>query len=309
MFFYILITPVFAQSIMKNMYLNQAKGQAFEAVKRIEDLTNIDPLPFAENPVKVGGYEIAFKDVIFSYPGSLKRAVNNISFHIPEGKTYALVGPSGGGKTTIARLVPRFWDVNAGQVSIGGVDVREINPKDLMTQIAFVFQNNKLFRKSLLENIRYGKPDATLDEIEKAVEMAQCREFIDKLPLGIHTKIGIDGTYLSGGEQQRIAIARAFLKDAPIVIMDEATAFADPENEIHIQKALKKLTQGKTVLMIAHRLTSVRNVDSILVVDRGGITEQGTHEELIKKQGLYAGMWNEYREAVRWTIKTEVRYA
>ncbi len=309
LFFYILITPVFAQSIMKSMYLNQAMGQATEAINRIEDLTNVKHLSVALDPKPFKNHEIHFKDVSFSYPGSKQKAIDSISFTIPEGKTFALVGASGSGKTTIARLVPRFWDVDEGQVTIGGNDVKDISPKELMQHVSFVFQNTRLFKTSLLENIRYGNSHATPEAIENAVESAQCREIISKLPKRMNTRIGSEGTYLSGGEQQRIALARAILKDAPIVVLDEATAFADPENEHLIQKALGKLAKGKTVLMIAHRLTSVVDVDSILVIDKGKMVEQGTHNELIGKQGLYARMWNEYQKSVQWTIGKEAQYA
>lgn len=309
LFFYILITPVFAQSIMKSMHLSHAMRQATEAVNRVEELTNVEPLYVAPDPKPVKSHEISFKEVSFSYPGSEQKAIDNISFTIPEGKTFALVGASGSGKTTIARLVPRFWDVDAGKVTIGGTDVKNIYPKELMQHVSFVFQNTRLFKTSLLENIRYGNSHATPAAIEHAVESAQCREIISKLPEGLETKIGTEGTYLSGGEQQRIALARAILKNAPIVVLDEATAFADPENEHLIQKALGKLTKGKTVLMIAHRLTSVTDVDSILVIDKGKIAEHGTHYELLDKQGLYARMWNEYQRSIQWTIRKEAQYA
>lgn len=221
----------------------------------------------------------------------------------------ALVGASGGGKTTLARLVPRFWETTEGEVMIGNINVKDIAPNELMRNISFVFQNTKLFKTTLLENIKYGNPTATLPEIEKAVDMAQCREIIDKLPLGLNTKIGSEGTYLSGGEQQRIVLARAFLKNAPIIVLDEATAFADPENEHLIQQALKELTKGKTVLMIAHRLSSITDADNILVIDKGKVAEQGTHAKLIQQQGIYNHMWNEYLQSVRWTIGKEVTHA
>jgi ATP-binding cassette subfamily B protein IrtA len=294
---------------MKNMYMNQAVGQATEAVNRIEDLTNVEPLAVAPNPLSIRGHEISFKEVSFSYPGSEQKVIDNISFTIPEGKTYALVGASGSGKTTIARLVPRFWDADTGQIAIGGIDVKDIAPKELMQHVSFVFQNTRLFKTTLSENIRYGNPHATNEAVEHAVNLAQCSEIINRLPEGLDTKIGTEGTYLSGGEQQRIALARAILKDAPIVVLDEATAFSDPENEHLIQKALGKLTKGKTVLTIAHRLTSVMDVDSILVIDKGKVAEQGNHHELINSQGLYAGMWNEYQKSIQWTIGKNVQYA
>ena len=305
-FLFVLITPVFSQSIMKSMYLNQALGQASEAIGRLENLVAYEHLTVVEHPQPVKEFSIQFEKVSFSYPGANQKAVDDVSFTIPQGNTVALVGASGGGKTTIARLVPRFWEATEGKVLIGGINVREIAPEELMKYISFVFQNTKLFKTSLLENIKYGNPDATMEEVERAVDMAQCREIINKLPLGLNTKIGTEGTYLSGGEQQRIVLARAILKNAPIIVLDEATAFADPENEHLIQKALKELTKGKTVLMIAHRLSSITDADNILVIDKGKIAEQGTHANLLGKQGIYYHMWNEYQQSVRWTIGKEV---
>ena len=305
-FLFVLITPGFSQSIMKSMYLNQALGQASEAIGRLENLVAYEHLTVVEHPQPVKEFSIQFEKVSFSYPGANQKAVDDVSFTIPQGNTVALVGASGGGKTTIARLVPRFWEATEGKVLIGGINVREIAPEELMKYISFVFQNTKLFKTSLLENIKYGNPDATMEEVERAVDMAQCREIINKLPLGLNTKIGTEGTYLSGGEQQRIVLARAILKNAPIIVLDEATAFADPENEHLIQQALKELTKGKTVLMIAHRLSSITDADNILVIDKGKIAEQGTHAKLLEKQGIYYNMWNEYQQSVRWTIGKEV---
>ena len=305
-FLFVLITPVFSQSIMKSMYLNQALGQASEAIGRLENLVAYEHLTVVEHPQPVKEFSIQFEKVSFSYPGANQKAVDDVSFTIPQGNTVALVGASGGGKTTIARLVPRFWEATEGKVLIGGINVREIAPEELMKYISFVFQNTKLFKTSLLENIKYGNPDATMEEVERAVDMAQCRDIINKLPLGLNTKIGTEGTYLSGGEQQRIVLARAILKNAPIIVLDEATAFADPENEHLIQQALKELTKGKTVLMIAHRLSSITDADNILVIDKGKIAEQGTHANLLGKQGIYYHMWNEYQQSVRWTIGKEV---
>ena len=305
-FLFVLITPVFSQSIMKSMYLNQALGQASEAIGRLENLVAYEHLTVVEHPQPVKEFSIQFEKVSFSYPGANQKAVDDVSFTIPQGNTVVLVGASGGGKTTIARLVPRFWEATEGKVLIGGINVREIAPEELMKYISFVFQNTKLFKTSLLENIKYGNPDATMEEVERAVDMAQCREIINKLPLGLNTKIGTEGTYLSGGEQQRIVLARAILKNAPIIVLDEATAFADPENEHLIQQALKELTKGKTVLMIAHRLSSITDADNILVIDKGKIAEQGTHAKLLEKQGIYYNMWNEYQQSVRWTIGKEV---
>ena len=301
-FLFILVTPVFSQSIMKSMYLQQALGQAGEAITRLDKLTDYAYLPSAKNSQPIKNIDVRFENVSFRYPNAEENAVDGVSFAIPQGNTVALVGASGGGKTTIARLVPRFWDATEGAVLIGGVNVKDIDEKELMKHISFVFQNTKLFKTTLLENIKYGNPDATMDEVNRAVDMAQCREIIDKQPFGLDTKIGAEGTYLSGGEQQRIVLARAILKNAPIVVLDEATAFADPENEYLIHQALKELTKGKTVLMIAHRLTSIADADSILVINKGKITEQGTHNELIAKQGIYNTMWNEYQQSVKWTI-------
>ena len=220
------------------------------------------------------------------------------------GQTVALVGPSGGGKTTAASLIPRFWDATSGVVKVGGVDVTQIDPHVLMDQIAFVFQNSRLFKTSILENVRAARPEATRAQVEAALMAAQCGDILEKLPQGMDTQIGSEGTYLSGGEQQRVALARAILKDAPIVVLDEATAFADPENEV-IQKALSELTRGRTVIMIAHRLSTVVGADQILVLDKGRIVEQGSHSVLSTAGGLYARMWADYNQAVQWKITSE----
>ncbi|PIE18764.1 MAG: ABC transporter ATP-binding protein [Proteobacteria bacterium] len=300
--FYLLLTPLFAQAIMRSAYITQAKDQASEAVERVEALLDVETLPMAEAPQALAAYDLEFDEVSFRYPGAERLAIEGVSFHVPAGQTYALVGPSGGGKTTIARLVPRFWDAACGQVRIGGVEVGALEPGALMDKVSFVFQNSRLFKASVLDNVRFGDPEATREQVEHVIDLAQCREIIDRLPQGLDTLIGSEGTYLSGGEQQRIALARALLKDAPIVVLDEATAFADPENEHLIQQALAELTKGKTVLMIAHRLSSVMDVDRILVVDQGAIVERGTHAELVARGGLFAQMWAEYRAAMRWTL-------
>ena len=308
-FLFVLVTPVFSQSIMKSMYLNQALGQAGEAIGRLDELTEFAALPSPSVPKPVCGFDIRFDNVSFRYPGTAQKAVDGISFSIPQGATFALVGASGSGKTTIARLIPRFWDADEGTVRIGATDVRDIDPQQLMRHVSFVFQNTKLFKTTLFENIRYGSPDATLEAVERAADLAQCREIIDKLPQGLNTRIGTEGIYLSGGEQQRIVLARAILKNAPIVVLDEATAFADPENEHLLHRALSELTKGKTVLMIAHRLTSVTDADRILVIDKGRIAEQGTHKELSQRNGIYSHMWNEYRQSACWTIGKEACHA
>ena len=301
---YVVIAPLIASNVMKAMYLSQDLFMANEAVERLEQLTDIAPLSQHDEPKRAEAYDIRFNDVSFRYEGAEKDAVSHINLTIPEGKTVALVGASGSGKTTIARLIPRFWDVRHGSVTIGGIDVRDMRKDELMRNVSFVFQNTRLFKTSLIENLRYGNPDATTDQINRAIDLSQSREIIDRLPQGLDTVIGAEGTYLSGGEQQRIVLARAILKDAPIIVLDEATAFADPENEQLIRKALAHLTQGKTVLMIAHRLTTVQDADSIVVVDNGKIVEQGTHEELLSEEKYYHRMWNEYQQSVSWKLSS-----
>ena len=299
---YVVIAPLIASNVMKAMYLSQDLFMANEAVERLEQLTHIAPLSQHDDPKRAEAYDIRFNNVSFRYEGAEKDAVSHINLTIPEGKTVALVGASGSGKTTIARLIPRFWDVRHGSVTIGGVDVRDMRKEELMRNVSFVFQNTRLFKTSLIENLRYGNPDATTEQLNRAIDLSQSREIIDRLPQGLDTVIGAEGTYLSGGEQQRIVLARAILKDAPIVVLDEATAFADPENEQLIRKALAHLTQGKTVLMIAHRLTTVQDADSIVVVNDGEIVEQGTHEELLSEEKYYYRMWNEYQQSVSWKL-------
>ncbi|MGO1528237.1 ABC transporter ATP-binding protein [Senegalia sp. (in: firmicutes)] len=308
MFLYVILTPVFSQSIMRSMYLSNTIWQAGQAIDRMENLTSAKPLAVTSNPQSILDHNIKLKDVSFTYPGADNKAIENINLEIKEGQTMALVGSSGSGKTTIARLLARFWDVDEGEVLIGGINVKDIDPDKLMNNLSFVFQNTRLFKTTILDNIKYGKPSASMEEVEEAVHMAQCRDIIDKLPEGLDTKIGSEGTYLSGGEQQRIILARAILKNAPIVILDEATAFTDPENEHLIQEAFKKLTKGKTVLMIAHRLTSVTSADKILVLSCGEILEQGDHKELLEMEGTYASMWKEYQESVVWKIGEEVQH-
>ena len=272
-----------------------------------ERVMNAPVLEIAKDPQKPNGNRVEFKNVGFTYEDADFPALDGVSFVAQSGQTIALVGPSGGGKTTAASLIPRFWDVSSGAVEVGGVDVKQIDPHVLMDNIAFVFQNNRLFKTSIFENVRAAKPDATREEVLLALEAAQCMDIIEKLPEGMDTVIGSEGTYLSGGEQQRIALARAILKNAPIVVLDEATAFADPENEVLIQKAFAELTKGKTVIMIAHRLSTVVGADKIIVLDNGIVVEEGTHEELKNNGGLYAHMWSEYNQAAKWKIQSEVR--
>ncbi len=257
------------------------------------------------HPKKPQGNKVEFKDVSFTYDGAELPALSHVSFTAQPGQTVALVGPSGGGKTTAASLIPRFWDATSGAVEVGGVNVAEIDPHVLMDQVAFVFQNNRLFKASILENVRAARPQATREQVLVALAAAQCQDILEKLPDGIDTQIGTDGTYLSGGEQQRVALARAILKDAPVVVLDEATAFADPENEVLIQKAFAALTRGRTVIMIAHRLSTVVGADKIIVLEEGRIAEQGSHAQLATAGGLYARMWADYNQAVQWKITSE----
>ena len=300
--FYILFTPVCVTMMDKIMRVSENTMTAREAMNRILNIVREKPLPEPEKPEKPSDASVEFENVTFSYQAEGTPAVDHVSFRIPEGSTVAFVGPSGGGKTTAASLIPRFFDVDGGSVRIGGVDVREIGTEELMRHISFVFQDSRLFKTSLLENIRAARPDASVDDVERAVRAAQCEDIIEKMPKGIDTVVGTKGVYLSGGECQRIALARAVLKDAPIVLLDEATAFADPDNEYQIQQAFEKLIQGKTVLMIAHRLSTVCHADQIMVMNHGRIEEQGTHEELVAMGGLYAKMWNDYQTSAAWKV-------
>ena len=302
MVLYVLIAPIIAANVMKAMHLSQNLFLANEAVDRLEKLTATPPLPESSEPEKAAAFDVSLRNVSFRYEAAERDAVSHIDLDIPQGKTVALVGASGSGKTTIARLIPRFWDVREGSLKIGGVDVRHLDKATLMRNVSFVFQNTRLFKTSILENIRYGNPDATIEQVNRAVDLSQSREIIERLPQGLNTVIGAEGTYLSGGEQQRIVLARAILKDAPIVVLDEATAFADPENEHLIRQAFAHLTRGKTVLMIAHRLTTVQDADNIVVVDKGRIAEQGTHQQLMEQATLYYKMWNEYQKSVAWKL-------
>lgn len=302
--FYLLISPTFTMLLMKSMHFQQNSRIANQAIDRLDNLFEYPEMTYTDHPQPIKDHSIEFKNVVFGYPGAEKNAVDGISFKLNAGETIALVGASGGGKTTIARLAARFYDADQGEVLVGGVPVKEIGKNELMNHISFVFQNTKLFKGSLKENIVFGKERVSMDDINRGIDLSQSRAIIDEHEKGIETVIGSKGTYLSGGEQQRIALARAIVKDAPIVLLDEATAFADPENEHLIQKALKELSRGKTTLMIAHRLTSVKNVDRILVIEEGQIAECGTHDELISKEGLYHNMWHEYQQSIAWKISS-----
>lgn len=284
------------------MYLSQNLFLANESVDRLEKLTDVSLLPNSNTPKAPQTFSICFDNVSFRYERAGKDVLNHINLTIPGGKTVALVGVSGSGKTTIARLIPRFWDVCEGSVSIGGIDVRQMDKSELMHNVSFVFQNTRLFKTTLMENLRYGNPEATAKQIDRAIDLSQSREIIDRLPKGLDTVIDAEGTYLSGGEQQCMVLACTILKDAPIVVLDEATAFADPEYEYLIRKALAHLTCGKTVLMIAHQLTTVQDANNIVVVNNGQIVEHGTHKELMAMHARYYRMWNEYQKAVAWKL-------
>lgn len=303
--FYALFAPACGQMINRIMYMSEAIMEADEAVGRLDEILGQKPMEESKMQKRPVNANISFDHVTFTYPGADRPALDNVSFSVRPGQVTALVGPSGGGKTTAASLIPRFWDTDSGTVAIGGVNVREMNTEDLMSQVAFVFQDTRLFKESLLENIRSARPEATRDEVLAAAHAAQCDDILQKLPQGLDTVVGTKGIYLSGGEQQRIALARAILKNAPIVVLDEATAFADPENEYQIQKAFEVLTKNKTVLMIAHRLSTVQNADSIIVLSDGKVVEQGSHESLLALCGVYTAMWEDYQRSARWKVGKE----
>lgn len=300
--FYAIFSAVISTALQRIMFAASYSMIANEAMVRVDEVMGAPTIQEPTDPKHPVDASVRFEDVSFSYDGSERPALDGVSFDIPAGSTVALVGPSGGGKTTAASLVPRFWDATGGTVRVGGVDVRDMASSELMDQVAFVFQNNRLFRGTVLENVRAARPDATREQALAALEAAQCTDIIQKLPQGVDTLIGAGGTHLSGGEVQRITLARAILKDSPIVVLDEATAFADPENEVLIQKAFARLAGGRTVLMIAHRLSTVEGADKIVVLDQGRVVEQGTSAELIARDGLYARMWADYQQAVEWKI-------
>ena len=300
--FYALFAPACGQMINRIMYMSEAVMEADEAVGRLDEILSQEPMENTDIEKQPADAAVSFDHVTFTYPGADRPALSDVSFAVRPGQVTALVGPSGGGKTTAASLIPRFWDADSGAVSIGGVNVKEMDTEDLMKQTAFVFQDTRLFKESLLENIRAARPDASREEVLSAAHAAQCDDILEKLPQGLDTVVGARGVYLSGGEQQRIALARAILKDAPIVVLDEATAFADPENEHQIQKAFEALIRNKTVLMIAHRLSTVQDADHIIVLSGGKIAEQGSHESLLAQHGVYAAMWEDYQRSARWKV-------
>lgn len=303
--FYVLFTPFVAAAFNKILWSSDQEMRAQDALRRIKTILAEPVLEESKTPREPEGYALSVENVSFTYPGSDSLALSKLSFSVKEGETVALVGPSGGGKSTAALLLARFFDVGEGAIRIGGVNIRQIGAKELTESVSFVFQNNHLFHASLRDNICAARPEASENEVQQAVDAAMCRDIVEKLPDGLDTILGTKGIYLSGGEQQRIALARAILKDAPVIIMDEATAFSDPENEIQIQKAFETLMRGKTVVMIAHRLSTVKNADNIIVLKDGMLAEQGKHDELLLKNGLYAEMWRDYQQSVSWKIGGE----
>ncbi len=302
--FYIIITPVISLTLTRIMFLSEDGMVVSDALQRINSVLDLKPLSQPKNARFPKDGSVTLENVSYSYDGE-KNALSNISVSIKSGQTVAFVGPSGGGKTTLANIISRFFDPQQGRVLIGGVDVKDIAKNDLMNTVSFVFQNSRLIKASVFENVRLAKPDATKEEVMQALEAAQCMDIIDKLPRGIDTVIGTKGIYLSGGEQQRIAIARVMLKDSPVIILDEATAFADPDNEIKVQAAFSALSEGRTVIMIAHRLSTVANADCIYVLKEGRLAESGTCKELTEKDGIFAKMWKDYQTSVQWKVSKE----
>ena len=300
--FYIIITPIITVTLNKIMYASENQMIVEDALNRIDGILEKKTLAEAAEKAAPKDMSITFDHVSFRYEDAAKNALHNINLEIREGEHVAFVGPSGGGKSTLASLIARFFDTTEGQIKIGGVNVRDIPSEQLMNMVSFVFQDSKLLKMSIYDNVRMGRKDATREEVMEALKNAQCEDIIGKLPDGIDTVIGAKGTYVSGGEAQRLSIARAMLKNAPVLILDEATAFADPDNEAKVQQAFSKLSEGKTVIMIAHRLSSVVDADRICVLKDGEIVESGTHKELTEMTGLYAHMWNEYNKSVRWKV-------
>ncbi|WP_322203960.1 ABC transporter ATP-binding protein [Acutalibacter intestini] len=300
--FYVIFTPIISTAMSKVMYMSENGMIVADALGRIHSILDAEPLPDPHASKRLADNSVTLENVTFRYSGSAEDAIRNISIKVEAGETMALVGPSGGGKTTVAGLISRFWDVTGGAVKIGGRNVRDISQEALSDAIAYVFQDSKLLKTSILENVRLSKPNATRQEVERVLHEAQCDDIIQKLPQGIDTVVGTKGVYLSGGEQQRIAIARVMLKNAPILILDEATAFADPENEALVQKAFERLSRGKTVILIAHRLTTIRNADRVFALRDGRVEESGTHDALLAKDGLYARMWRDYQTSINWKV-------
>lgn len=302
--FYVIITPIISVTLTRIMFQSENAMIVDDALQRIDSVLGLAPLSESSHPREPRDGTVEVKDVCFHYEGG-EDVIKHVSLTIPAGRTAALVGPSGGGKTTLAHLIARFFDPQSGAVRIGGVDVRDMAKERLMDTVSFVFQDSRLIKASILDNVRLGRPEATREEVLEALHSAQCGDILDKLPQGVDTVIGAKGVYLSGGEQQRIAIARAMLKNAPVLILDEATAFADPDNEARVQAAFARLAKGKTVLMIAHRLSTVVRVDQIFVVADGRIAEHGNYDSLMAGNGLFRAMWDNYQTSVQWKVARE----
>lgn len=300
--FYVLITSILTTTLMKTAYAGESQMIVQDALNRMDEILAVQPLSEAAVSEKPKDASIRIENVVFTYDEAKKNAIDGVTMEIAAGQHIALVGPSGGGKTTLASLVARFWDVKQGSIRIGGVDVRNIGMKELMEEVSYVFQDSKLLKTTILENVRMGRPDASDEEVMQALAVAQCMDIIEKLPDGVNTMIGSKGIYVSGGEAQRLSIARAFLKNAPILILDEATAFADPDNERQVQLAFENLSKDKTVIMIAHRLSTITDVDCIYVLKDGRIAESGTHAQLSAQNGIYTHMWKEYNQSVNWQV-------
>ena len=302
LFFYVLITSVLTVTLMKVAYAGESQMIVNDALNRVYGILETEPLSESKKNEQPKDSSIELSDVTFAYAGAKNNAIDGISMSVRSGEHIALVGPSGGGKTTLASLIARFWDVKSGSIKIGGTDVRNVSSDELMNYVSYVFQDSRLLKMSIMDNIRMGRPGASDEEVMQALRDAQCMDIIEKFPDGVNTMIGSKGIYVSGGECQRLSIARAFLKNAPVLILDEATAFADPDNEVLVQQAFEKLSKDKTVIMIAHRLSTVTNADCIYVLSDGKLAESGTHSELISENGIYSHMWNEYNKSVNWQV-------
>lgn len=303
LFFYILITSILTTTLMKVAYAGESQMLVEDALNRMDSIMKVQPLPESKQIQVPSDASIDIENISFTYQDATTKAIDNLSMHINAGEHIALVGPSGGGKTTVASLISRFWDVNEGSIKIGHVNVKDIDQKELMNQVSYVFQDSRLLKMSILENIRMSRPEASDEEVIQALKDAQCQDIIDKFPEGVNTIIGSKGVYVSGGESQRLSIARAFLKNAPILILDEATAFADPDNEVLVQKAFEKLSKNKTVIMIAHRLSTITDADCIYVLKDGHVVESGNHEALLETKGVYEHMWHQYNQSVKWKVQ------
>lgn len=303
LFFYILITSILTTTLMKVAYAGESQMLVEDALNRMDSIMKVQPLPESKQIQVPSDASIDIENISFTYQDATTKAIDNLSMHINAGEHIALVGPSGGGKTTVASLISRFWDVNEGSIKIGHVNVKDIDQKELMNQVSYVFQDSRLLKMSILENIRMSRPEASDEEVIQALKDAQCQDIIDKFPEGVNTIIGSKGVYVSGGESQRLSIARAFLKNAPILILDEATAFADPDNEVLVQKAFEKLSKNKTVIMIAHRLSTITDADCIYVLKDGHVVESGNHEALLETKGVYEHMWHQYNQSMKWKVQ------